>query len=50
MHKTFIYVLTDGSKFQEERKEERDDVKLHGAEFVLRHTVKHHPYITSKCA
>ena len=26
MHKTFIYVLTDGSKFQEERKEERDDV------------------------
>ena len=34
MHKTFIYVLTDGSKFQEERKEERDDVKPHGAKFA----------------
>ena len=26
MHKTFINVLTDSSKFQEEKKEERDDV------------------------
>ena len=47
MHKIFN-MLTDELKFQERRKEGRDDVEALSAEFKHRHIVHQPIYITTK--